>query len=313
MKKLQRAPDFIAFIAFITLNSLAHLRRFYKTLGVLGLVFCLQGCSLLQTTYNQASEITGWWIDGYVDLTSKQKTTLRSDLAEIHNWHRTTQLALYLEILHNFDSKLQSNLSVETVCSIEPELRARVIDLLVAFEPALTHLALHLKHDQWAHLQRKYDKNNKEWRSDWLEGSAEDRLEFRLKKDRDMGERLYGKLTSAQMTLLHELILESPFDPERTYAERLRRQADSLQVLRTIGQEHLSYDQARQSIHALLLRSTLDSPDTAYQDYHDKVLRSQCARAVKFHNAASEKQKLRAFKTIQSFEQDLTELMNKKN
>jgi len=280
---------------------------------VLGMALCIQGCSLLQTTYNQSVEITEWWIDGYVDLNSKQKATLRNDLVEIHNWHRTTQLALYLDILHPLDAKLQGNLNQETVCGLEPDVKARIADLLVAFEPALTHLALHLKPGQLVYLQRKYDKKNKEWRADWLEGSAEDRLEFRLKKDREMGERLYGKLTSAQLSLLQELLLESPFDPERTYAERLRRQADSIQVLKTISQEHPAYEEARQSIHALLLRSTLDSPDSSYQDYHMKALRSQCARAVRFHNSASDKQKLRAFKTVQAFEQDLTELMAKKN
>jgi len=280
---------------------------------ILGFLFSIQGCSLLQTTYNQSVEITEWWIDGYVDLNSKQKADLRGDLLDIQNWHRTTQLSLYLEILHNVDSKLQGNLSVEAVCALEPDVRARINDLLVAFEPALTRLALHLKPEQWVTLQRKYDKNNKEWRKDWMQPSAEDRLEFRIKKDKEMGERIYGKLTPSQLTLLQDLILESPFDPEKTYAERLRRQADSLQVLKSITHGHPTFEEARHSIHALLMRSTLESPDPIYQEYHYKTLRSQCARAVRFHNATNEKQRAHALKTIQSFEQDLTELMNKKN
>ncbi len=280
---------------------------------ILGFIFAIQGCSLLQTTYNQSTEITEWWIDGYVDLNSKQKQDLRGDLLEIHNWHRTTQLGLYLEILHNVDSKLQGNLSVETVCALEPDVRARITDLLVAFEPALTRLALHLKPEQWVTLQRKYDKNNKEWRKDWMQSNPEDRLEFRIKKDREMGERIYGKLTPTQLALMQDLILESPFDPEKTYAERLRRQADSLHVLKAIAHGHPAFEEARQSMHALLMRSTMESPDSSYQEYHNKTLRSQCARAVKFHNATNDKQRAYALKTIQALEQDLADLMNKKN
>ncbi len=280
---------------------------------ILGFALCMQGCSLMQTTYNQGTEITGWWLDGYVDLNSKQKSQLRSDLSEVHNWHRTTQLAIYLDILHNVDTKLHGPLNVETVCALEPDIKARVSDLLLTFEPALTHLALHLKPDQLAYLQRKYDKNNKEWRRDWIEGSAEDRLEFRVKKDRDIAERLYGKLTPSQQDLLQELILESPFDAEKTYTERLRRQADSIQVLKSIEQLHPTFEEARKSIHALLIRSTLESPDLSYQEYHDKTLHFQCIRAVKFHNATSEKQKMHSVKTVQAFEQDLIELLNKKN
>ena len=253
---------------------------FFRVTCILLLALCMQGCSLLQTTYNQATELTQWWLDGYVDLNSKQKTILKKDLSEVHSWHRATQLALYLEILHTLDPKLQGNATVESICSVEPELKARVQDLLVEFEPALTHLALHLKPEQLAHLQRKYDKNNKEWRADWLEGSAEERLQLRVKKDREMGERIYGALTPAQLNLLRDLVLESPFDPEKTYAERLRRQADSIQVLKTIERERPSYEEAHQSIHALLLRSTLESPDSSYQEYHIKALQSQCARAV---------------------------------
>ena len=138
-KKIQFRSCFYQFFG-------SNLSRFVL---ILGFLFSIQGCSLLQTTYNQSVEITEWWIDGYVDLNSKQKADLRGDLLDIQNWHRTTQLSLYLEILHNVDSKLQGNLSVEAVCALEPDVRARINDLLVAFEPVLTRLALHLKPEQW--------------------------------------------------------------------------------------------------------------------------------------------------------------------
>ena len=277
----------------------------------LSLLICFQGCTLIQTTYNQAPEITYWWLDGYVNINSKQKPGLIEDLAQIHHWHRTTQLAQYQEILKQLDSKVQSDLTVDGICtSIEPSIKTKANDLIVAFEPALTHLALGMQSEQLKTLQRKFDKNNKDWRRDWL-GSANDRVAFRTKKDVEIAEWLYGRLSNSQHELLRELVLESPFEADKTYEERLRKQADAVETLRQLINERSNFEEAQKTMHLLLIRSTFESPDLDFREYFYRNLRSQCARAVKFHNSTNEKQRQHAFKVLQSLEQDFTELQKK--
>jgi hypothetical protein len=290
------------------------LKKFQIRFAGFGIVFfalTLQGCSLIQTSYNKAPQITEWWLDNYLDITSKQKSVLKEDLSLLHRWHRTTQLEKYIKLLKTLDNKLSSDLDPPTICAMESDVKALVYDFLVSFEPALTHLALELKPEQLQFLQSKYSKNNREWRHDYIEGSAQRRLEYRAKKDKEIGEWLYGKLTAEQLQLLERLIQESPFEPDKTFAERLRRQADSIETLKAIIQSHPSEEEARQTLHALLIRSTLESPDAQYKEYLNKSLMSQCTRAVLFHNATTPQQRTHALKSLMKLEQDLEELSHK--
>jgi hypothetical protein len=290
------------------------LKKFLVKIAGFGMVFfafILQGCSLIQTTYNKAPEITEWWLDGYFDITSQQKLILKEDLLQLHHWHRNTQLSEYIKLLRTLDNKLSTDLAPQTICDMEPVVKALVFDFIVSFEPALTHLALELKPEQLKILQSKYNKNNREWKHDYVEGSSERRLEYRVRKDREIGEWLYGKLSPEQLKLLERLMLEAPFEPDRTFAERLRRQADSIETLKSIIQTHPSEEEARHTLHALLLRSTLESPDTQYQEYLNKSLMSQCTRAVLFHNATNTQQRTLALKSLMKLEKDLEELSHK--
>lgn len=284
-----------------------------RALGLLAAAFvliCTQGCSVVQTTYNHGEDITQWWIDGYVDLDATQRTQLQQDLKAVHQIHRKTQLPKYARTLQTLIERIHSDIDPQDICSLEPEIKTWVNDFLVLFEPTFTSLALTLSTEQLAHLQRKYDKNNSEWHKDRLEGSEEERLRFRFKKDLDIAERLYGKITQDQKTFLKALVKESPSEPERAYRERLRRETDLLQTLKFLIDERPSSNEAAQSVHALMMRSSLESPDAQYAEYLNKSLRAQCERAVKFHNITSAKQRVYAYKTLQDFEKDLTILIN---
>jgi len=273
----------------------------------------LQGCTLIQTTYNQAPDLMSWWLDGFVDMNRLQKEVISEDLNQIQLWHRGTQLPLYLETIRALDSKVALDLTVEDICRpLEQSIEIKARDLLIAFEPLFIHLVMNMQIEQLKTLQRKYDKNNKEWRHDWLEASVQDRLALRVKKDREIGEWLYGRLSAEQMELLKELVLESPFDASKTYAERLRKQADSIETLKGLILERPNPNETQQTVHLLLLRSTLESPDQSFKEYYYKNLRSQCPRAVKFHNSTTQKQRQRALKTLQSLELDILELSKKK-
>ena len=277
------------------------------------LSFGLQGCTLIQTTYNQAPELMSWWLDGFVDMSRLQKDALSDDLAQLQLWHRNTQLPLYLETVRILDSKVTMDLTPEDICTpLEQSIEIKAHDLLKAFEPIFIHLVMNMQTEQLKTLQRKYDKNNKDWRHDWLEGSAQDRLAFRVKKDCEIVEWLYGRLSAEQQELLKELVQDSPFEASKTYAERLRKQADSIETVKALVLDRPTYSDAQQPVRLLLLRSTFESPDASFREYYYKNLKSQCPRAVKFHNSTTQKQRQHALKTLQSLEQDVLELSKKK-
>jgi hypothetical protein len=266
---------------------------------------------VIQLTYNQATDLTQWWLDGYLDFDSNQKEVFHQDLMGVHHWHRTTQLPNYEQTVEFLDSKIQSDVSTDEICSLEPSIKARAHDLIVSFAPALTHYALSMKPEQLISLQKKYDKANKEWRRDWLDANTKDRVALSLKKDREIAQWLYSDLSDAQQKLLEQLVQDSPFDPKRSYEGRLRRQADSIETLKKLITERPSFDQAQLAIEQLLMRSTLEPSDLSYGEYSSRVYRAKCAAAVRFHNTTDEKQRKHAHRKLLKLEEDFTVLSKK--
>lgn len=63
------------------------------------LALALNGCSLIKTVYSNAPEAMHWWLDGYFNFTQPQNAVLKPALHKLHDWHRQTQLPLYIKFL----------------------------------------------------------------------------------------------------------------------------------------------------------------------------------------------------------------------
>jgi nucleotidyltransferase/DNA polymerase involved in DNA repair len=127
-------------------------------------------------------------------------------------------------------------------------------------------------------------------------------------KGQKNAERFYGKLSQAQQTQLRWLAQSSGFDAERTYAERLRQQADMLQTLQSIGTAQRNLTTAGQSVRDWLQRS-LHTPDEDYAAYLKRRQALNCQAAAQFHNSTTPEQRAHAVKVLQSYEADVRELM----
>lgn len=65
--------------------------------------------------YNRLDWLIPWYVDGYVDLSSEQRKTLREQLAPLLQWHRQEELARYLQLLDKVDAELQHPVSKDQV------------------------------------------------------------------------------------------------------------------------------------------------------------------------------------------------------
>ena len=46
----------------------------------------LGGCSAVKLSYQNAPELTYWWLDSYLDLNDTQSRQLRAELKTLHNF-----------------------------------------------------------------------------------------------------------------------------------------------------------------------------------------------------------------------------------
>ena len=291
----------------------AHLARWGTrwrgTVAVLIGTVLLAACSLVQTIYNQSPELVLWWLDDYADFPAQQSEQVKADLRKLHAWHRAQQLPLYAEWLRRMQTLAQSDVTPEQVCAVVQEARGSLPALLGQIEPMATRLALSMHARQIKALQKQYERTNRKWRAEWMEGTPEKLLAFRVDKGMEHSTRFYGKLEPAQQQLLTQLASDSPYTPELTYRERLRRQQDIVDMLRSWETQAITPAAAHEDVRKLLARSVLASPDANYRDYAEAQLAYNCQAVAKLHNTTTPAQRARAVKTLRGYENDVRALI----
>ena len=274
-------------------------------------LFLLQGCSAVKLAYNNAPDLAYWWIDGYADLGDAQSLQVREELARLLQWHRSTELPKIAELLKKTQQLAVTDVAPDQVCSLFAEMRTRFDAVVMQAEPATVALAMGLSITQLAHIETKSVKANTEWRKDWADGSLADRQAKRLKSAVERSEQFYGTLEERQLAILRSSVARSSFDPQLSYAERLRRQRDLLQTLRMVsGSEGKPKPTAALSTTALraYLERSVNSPNPAYRAYSEKAILESCKTFAQLHNSVSPEQRTRALRRLADYERDAREL-----
>ena len=285
-------------------------RRWCAIICLLAAGLTLTGCGAVRLAYNNAPDLTYWWLDGFLDLDSPQSVRLRNDLNALQAWHRKEELPAVAEMLKNLQAASPQPVAADQVCQLSRYLEGRFQAVLDRATPTALALGPTLSNAQLDHLARSWDKRNAEWREEWLDGSPQERLSRRLKTTIDRAEGFYGRLTDVQKALIRSQLESSPFDAAIQYKEVLRRQRDALQTLRALKAGASSEIQVQAEMRALLVRS-LQSPDTTFVQYTERIRSHFCESAAELHNATSLAQRTKLQQTLQGYENDVRALMQR--
>jgi len=278
-----------------------------RIIGLLAIATALAGCSAIKLGYNNLNELAFWWLDGYVDFTEEQTTRVREDLARLHLWHRTEELPRVATVLRSLEELVPGDISAAQACTIVPLLRERWDALADRAEPAIVTLAMDLGLDQLRHLERKYQKNNSEYRKEWVRLAPAELQDKRLRQFLERSEMIYGRLEEPQRSALRRQIEQSTFDPRRILAERQRRQQDVLQTLRKVAGQPVALNEARRLLRGYLERAQ-ESPDPAYRSYQQALIEEGCRNVAALHNSTSPAQREAAVQRLRAYQRDLREL-----
>jgi len=255
--------------------------------------------------YQQAPNLLHWWLDRQVDFTSAQAAWVREDLNAFFAWHRREELPRLAERLRAWQALTRTNPTHDEFCREADAIVDHLQRLGDQAVPALTRLALDLQPAQIEHLQSRQAKSNDEFAEEFLEGSPRERLRRRLDKAVDRAEWLYGRLSPEQRDLMRRELQESPFDPQRTQAERQRRQRD---LVDTVRQAQANPTRAEALVRAYWQRLS-QSPTPGYSDYTQAQLRHGCAQFATLHATTNPTQRERAAKRLQELESDARSLI----
>ncbi|MEO8805098.1 MAG: DUF6279 family lipoprotein [Burkholderiaceae bacterium] len=272
-----------------------------------GAALLLSGCSALRIGYSQAADLAYWWLDGYADFDGEQTRRVRDALAQWFAWHRKTQLPDYAQLLVRAQAEVRADTTPARACEWQAELLKRAHIAWEQAMPAAAEWALSVTPQQIQHIERRYAKVNTEFRDDYLQEDPRERTEATIKRAVERAESLYGRLDATQRARVAAAMARSPFDPELWLAERKLRQQDALQLLRRLGAEGASREQAQGALRDYV-EQLERSPRETYRRYSERLAEFNCAFAATLHNSISPAQRRTALNKLSGWEGDVRAL-----
>lgn len=292
----------------VSIRSVGQLPSLRHIIGVLLLALGLVGCSAVQLSYQNAPELTYWWLDSYLDINDAQSAKLRQGLTGLHAWHRQRELPVYLATLNKLQKAAGADSTPEQVCALYADLRARLLPVFNQFEPTAAALAPGLDNSQLDHLARQLDKRHKKWQHDWLSLSPEQSHAKRVKQLTERAEMFYGRLEEQQLAVLRTGLRAAPLEVTVMARESARRRQDLLQMLRQLQTDKPGSASAKTALRMGFER-WLESPDPAYRDYAQQTTQALCKTFAALHNASTAAQRAHFVQTLQDYRDDIRALM----
>ena len=277
----------------------------FRIISVLALAALVSACSAVKIGYNQAPVLAYFYLDGYADFTDSQSLQLKADLNRLQAWHRQTQLPVYADLLQQLQVLVLTNFSAEQACAVVPDVRRKLEAIFSQAEPAALALASSLQPSQLQHMQRKFSRDNADYRKDFIDAKPGALRTRRYEQAVNRAEMLYGTLENAQLVRIGQLVDQSGFNAALAYAERVRRQQDVLQTLRALTPGNPAA--AQMDLRALMARS-MTSPDAAYRAYAENLALEGCRAIAELHDSTSPAQRQKALRVLQGYAQDFRAL-----
>ncbi len=270
----------------------------------------LTGCNSIPLAYNNGAQLAWWWVDGYFDFNRDQAPAVKQGLDKLFDWHRSTQIALYLPLLGSAQAQVTEAITPAVACRWQDQVRDLLEPTLDRGLNSAADVLPSLGEPQFKHLETRYAKVLTEMRDDFLQPDLAERHQQSVKRALERAERLYGRLDEPQRRVVNAGVAASPFNPEMWWQERQRRQRDTVQTLRRLAAAKADRDQRLAALRTLVARIER-SPDPAYRAYQIKLVDYNCAFAAQLHNATTPAQRKQARETLKDWETDLRQLMGR--
>ncbi|MCC6070316.1 DUF6279 family lipoprotein [Massilia sp. GCM10020059] len=290
---------------FNTQDTLFHRIRL---LCVIAVMLTVAACSSVRFTYNNGDTLLYYWLNAYVDIDTDQSDWVKKDIDDLFQWHRSTQLKDYVQLLQKGQRQLAGNLTQADLLADYREIRARSEKLANKAVPDLAELAISLKPDQINTLARKFESNNDKYRKKFLRGGTEERNKVRFKKAMEQFDLWFGDFSRQQEAALRKASDARPLDNEVWLDERMRRQQMILALLRKVHDQKLSREATIPLVQQLVrdVFARMDSPERkAFYDASIDGTTKMILTAVKI---ATPEQKAHAHKRMQGWIDDFNVL-----
>jgi len=217
--------------------STATLGRHARHFVLVSAAVLLTACSQLKLGYNNADTLLAYSLDSYLKLDDGQEKFARQRIAELHRWHRSTQLDAYVALLNDAQAKVAGPVTAADVRAFGNGVNRALAAIGEQAAPDLARLALSLKPEQVDRLAEKLANDTSKARRELVRFAGPESLEQRVDRQVEQAEDWFGRLTPAQRETIRAALSRRPESQELWMSERERRQRELVAVMTRIRTE----------------------------------------------------------------------------
>jgi uncharacterized protein DUF6279 len=198
----------------------------------------LSSCTMLNVgTMNVAYEHADWLLQRmashYVDFDAGQAQVVRTGFGTLHAWHRSQELPLYAELMDAAASRIERGLRREDLLWMQRSINERWKAMSQRLAAEATPVLVTLTPQQLAQMERRLAEDNAKFAKTQANGDVNKANRYRAEWLIDQIARWTGELTSAQKARVELSVKQTQDFPALRLAERRRRQAHFLQLVRS--------------------------------------------------------------------------------
>lgn len=271
-------------------------------------IFCLSlltlsGCKT-KVAYTFIEWIADWYIGSYVTLTAKQSEEAKNIVTSFHDWHRETQLPIYVGYVEG----LKQRLSVEAISGTQIHQETDKIQVYLdqsadKLLPSAARLMSSLSDGQVEEIMSNLEKERRKYQRKYVDIPQEKAYQARIKELKRNTKRLFGRLTEEQDQWVSDWAKQlQPY-------EQLTLKQQELMANKLLAALHQREDtqQLENTLKELLFYRT-DNWDLDLQkrlDFNQQLTYQLLARII---NNLSPKQSLRMNNKLDQYVADFTDL-----
>lgn len=249
--------------------------------------FMATACSMTRIGYEMVPTLAKWEIEEFVTFDDQQQAIADQRLESLHEWHRLTQVPVYVGWLDQVIQRLEPLANRKAGEGSGQESTALTIGELAAWrreafgtiEPVLremaepiAQIALTFSPAQLDEIELALTERNKSVREEYRPADAKEAADGRVARWRDRLEFFIGDLSEKQQAWLDHKVRALPLN-NGWWEARLRRQKRMMAMLRGLIQQQASMTEAVSQVREYF--QDYESPT----DSRDLIRRDQLARA----------------------------------
>ncbi|MAR91405.1 MAG: DUF6279 family lipoprotein [Pseudomonadota bacterium] len=225
-------------------------------------MLALSGCGV-RFLYNRLDWLIPWYLSDYMELSARQEALFDARLEAYLDWHRRDQLPQYAAFLEQVAQQVEQGLDREQIAAIEArtgELAQTLVDRMLE---DLIQLLGTVNDRQVEQLFQQLEEDNREYRQEYVDLSADEQRQQRLRDVIRYAERWTGPLTAEQEARLGEWADRFALMGPEVERARLAWQYELRRILEMRGQPE---------VYAAAFRSLIANPDIGYTPELDAKL-----------------------------------------